>query len=131
MSGEIIKNLQAGNDSPSNSEGHQPNSFPLKERVENMMLSIALVVYGGVGIWMDDLYLPAKRSKGIHMHGVSAWIMYAAMLCGAAVMLSVVIDHYDRRNNEHRYVAFQKNTAIVAWTFFWFALFNQIVHIFK
>jgi hypothetical protein len=107
-----------------------PNSIPLKERVRRTLLAFVLILYGAIGVWIDDLYIPGKRSKGAHLHGPAAWIAYLAMLCGAAVLLSVVLDHYDRRDNEHKYETFRKHTKILAWTFLGLAVVSQLVQIF-
>ena len=105
---------------------HTPNSFSIKERIERSLLAVALLAYGTFGVYKDDLYMPGKYGRGIHLHGTSAWILYAAMLCGAAVLASVVIDHYDRRNNEHKYLAFQRYTKVLGWTLFGASMLNSI-----
>lgn len=95
-----------------------PNKIPLKERLLNKLFSIILIVYGGYGIYINDLYLPGKRSNGIHLHDEPALIMYAAFICGCLVMLSVVVDHYDERDNEHKYQAFAKIFTLLGWGLF-------------
>lgn len=101
---------------------YSPNHIPRDERVKNVVLSAALLAYGTFGVWIDDLYLPGKRSAGIHLHGLPAKVMYLAMLFACANLLAVVVDHYDRRNNEHRYRVMAKVTQIAGWTTFVFAL---------
>ena len=32
--------------------------------------------------------------------------MFVGLICGAIVFISVVIDHYDKRDNEHKYYKF-------------------------
>ncbi len=83
---------------------HVPNQIPLDKRVRNLLLSVALLAYGGYGIYMNDLWIPGRR--GMHLTDESALIMFAAFVCGSLVMLSVVVDHYDKRNNEQKYKAF-------------------------
>jgi hypothetical protein len=41
--------------------------------------------------------------------------MYAAMLCACAVLLSVVVDHYDRSNNETNYRRFAQIGKVLGW----------------
>ena len=67
-----------------------PNHIPSSERIKNIIFSLALCAYGTYGVWGNDLYL----------HGIPAWVLYGAILCACLVMLSVVVDHYDKRNNE-------------------------------
>jgi hypothetical protein len=101
---------------------YSPNHIPRGERVTNVLLSTALLAYGTFGLWIDDLYLPGKRTSGIHLHGVPAKVMYLAMLFACANLLAVVVDHYDRRNNEHSYRRVAKLTQIGGWTTFVLAL---------
>ena len=101
---------------------YSPNHIPRGERVTNVLLSAALLAYGTFGVWIDDLYLPGKRSAGIHLHGLPAKVMYLAMLFACANLLAVVVDHYDQRNNEHRYRLMAKVTQIAGWTTFVLAL---------
>ena len=98
------------------------NHIPKGERILNIILSLALLTYGVFSLMIDDLYIRGKRSGGIHLHGVSIWIMFAAFLCGAANLLSVVLDHYDKRNNETNYRLFAKCTQVLGWTLFFIGM---------
>ena len=98
-----------------------PNQIPLNQRVMHVLLSLVLFAYGGYGVWVNDLYLPGKR-RGVHLHDTPAWIMYGAMTCACLVMLSVVLDHYDRRNNERHYRAFAKVGEFAGWSLFGLSL---------
>lgn len=97
---------------------HTPNHIPAKERVGNVLLSLALFAYCTFGALHDDIYIPGKRSSGMHMHGVPMWIVYGAMLSAVANMLSVVVDHYDVRANEINYTRFARVTQVLGWTLF-------------
>jgi TRAP-type C4-dicarboxylate transport system permease small subunit len=101
---------------------YTPNHIPQNERVTNILVSICLLLYGGYGIWVNDLYIPGKRSRGIHLHDVPAWVMYGAFICACLVMLSVVVDHYDKRNNEINYKRFADTFRVLGWCFFWLSL---------
>lgn len=101
---------------------YSPNHIPRGERIKNVLLSTALLAYGTFGLWIDDLYLPGKRSSGIHLHGYPAKVMYLAMLFACANLLAVVVDHCDQRNNEHSYRRMAKLTQIAGWTTFVLAL---------
>jgi TRAP-type C4-dicarboxylate transport system permease small subunit len=100
-----------------------PNEIPREERRTNIIFSVLLFAYGSYGVWVNDLYIPGKRSRGVHLHDVPAWIMYAAMICACFVMLSVVADHYDRRNNERHYRTFAEAGKFVGWGLFGASLF--------
>ena len=99
-----------------------PNQIPLGTRIWYLVASPLLLAYGSIGIYVDDIFVPGKRSRGVHLHGVPAWLMYIAMLCAVANMVSVVIDHYDTRPNERHYRLFAKVTRIAAWALFGLSL---------
>lgn len=107
---------------------YKPNFIPADERLKNAVFSILLFAYGSYGVWVNDLYIPGKRSKGIHLHDVPAWIMYGAMICACLVMLSVVVDHYDKRNNENHYKVFAGVFKFLGWVFFVLSLIVAIFH---
>lgn len=95
-----------------------PNHIPYEERIANVILSLAMFAYGTFGLISDDIYIPGKRSHGVHIHGIPAWVMYFAFLCAIANMISVVIDHYDRRPNVHNYKNFARVSQITGWSLF-------------
>lgn len=103
---------------PPNRPVYTPNHIPLGERWLHGTLSVALIAYGAWGLWIDDLYLPGKRGPGMHFHGFAAAVMALAMACAAVNLASVVVDHYDRRNNETNYKAFARLAAIAGWSLF-------------
>lgn len=106
---------------------YTPNHIPAKERISNTLFSLALLAYGSYGVWVNDLYVPGKRSKGIHLHDTPAWVMYGAIVCSCLVMLSVVVDHYDKRNNETNYKRFADTFRILGWGFFGLSLVLAII----
>lgn len=95
----------------------EPNHYSRGDRIRNMVLAAVLLAYGSFGVYMDDLYIPGKRTRGIHLQGASAWLMYAALVCAAAVLFALVVDHYDRRRNEHHYQTFKRVATVVGWSF--------------
>ena len=104
-----------------------PNQVPLRERTVHIVLSLFLVAYGGYGLWVDDLYIPGKRSNGLHLQGAPAWMMYGAMICACVVLISLVVDHYDRRDNERRYRAISAAGEVLGWSLFGVSLFLGLV----
>lgn len=91
---------------------HTPNEIPAGERWSSIGLSVFLLLYGGWGVGRNDLYVPGKHGPGVHLHDGAAWLLFAAMICASAAMLSVVADHYDRRDNERHYRTF---AALFRW----------------
>jgi len=59
-----------------------------------------LFLYGCYGIWENDLFIPARKGKGIHLHDLSLWVAFAAIICACCNLLLVIADHYDKRDNE-------------------------------
>jgi hypothetical protein len=85
-------------------EGYTPNHIPAEQRFVLIALAVGLLIYGLVGLLIDDLYIPGRRRQpGTHLHGGSAMAMFAAMALGVATAFVVVADHYDQRNNERNY----------------------------
>ncbi|MGQ4661623.1 hypothetical protein [Lysobacter sp. F6437] len=78
----------------------------------------------------QSLILPWQQCKrrGVHLHDVPAWIMYGAIICACTVLLSVVLDHYDRRNNEKHYRMFASIGEFLGWPFFAVSLLWGIVN---
>lgn len=95
-----------------------PNAFPLRERVISTLVAAFLLAYGALGLYINDLFVPGKHTDGLHLHGLAAWLMYGAMLSAASVLISVVVDHYDRRKNENSYVKYRKTAKFIGWAFF-------------
>ena len=105
---------------------YTPNHIPANQRRQNIVSSIFLAIYGAYGLWVNDLYIPGKRS-GVHLHDVPAWIMYAAFICACLVMLLVVVDHYDQRNNETNYKLFANVFRYLGWGFFVLSLIMALI----
>jgi hypothetical protein len=96
-----------------------PNLIPARQRVQHVIASLFLIGYGGYGVWRNDLYLPGKRSgQGVHLRDEPAWLMCAAMVIACLVLLSVVVDHYDRRDNERLYRRVATGGEWLGWGLF-------------
>jgi hypothetical protein len=93
-------------------------SITTQERVTHVCLAVLLLAYGGCGLYYDDIYIPAKHSRGFHVHGVAAWIMYCAFICGSLNLLSVLADHCDDGSSGRRYHLFARTTQVAGWVFF-------------
>lgn len=90
------------------------NQVPLKTRVFRLLGSLGLIAYGILGVVIDDIVIPGKRTA-FHLHGLPAWLMALAMACAAIWLLALVIDHYDRRNNEAIYRAIEEWARKLGW----------------
>lgn len=108
-------------------EVYQPNKIPWQTQLYYMIASPALLIYGTFGLIYDDIYIPGKRSRGIHFHGYAAVIVFFVFLFAISNMVSVIIDHFDKRDNEINYRYYAKFTSIIAIALFFTALFIQIM----
>lgn len=107
--------------------GYLPNEIPVEKRLRNIFLSIALMAYGIHGIYVNDLWIPRRRGRDIHLTDEAIFVMNAAFVCGCLVLISAVVDHYDQRNNEHKYKAFATVLKVIALILFFVAVFMQLV----
>jgi hypothetical protein len=108
-------------------EVHQPNKIPWQTRIYYLIASPILLLYGTFGLIHDDIYIPGKRSRGIHFHGYAAVIVFIVFLFAISNMLSVIIDHFDKRDNEINYRYFAKITSRIALALFVIAVVVQIM----
>lgn len=90
-------------------------------------LSAGILSYGIVGLCNDWIWIPGKRTSGLIMHGWAAGLMFCAMLAASLNLASVIVDHYDRRDNEHDYRRFARISATCGWVLFIFAFVVAIL----
>ncbi len=110
---------------------HVPNRIPKSERVLNVLYASVILAFGALGMFKGELLLPGKRTSGptgTALQGFTAWVMYAAMWCAICVLLSTVVDHYDRRNNEISYRRFAQIGKVCGWALFAVAI---VLHAFR
>lgn len=89
-----------------------PNHISKKERIRSLVFAVFLLVYGIWGLIAGGICFAPDGENGLHLHGWPCWIMFAAFIAGAANLISVIVDHYDRRNNEIHYHMFAFYTRI-------------------
>lgn len=106
-------------------ENHTPNVVPLMQRVAYACLGVALICYGAIGVLTDALWIPGRRTAGVVLSGYPTWLAMASLCAGAFGLLSVVLDHFDRRNNQHHYRRFQ---SVSRWLCLWCLVAAVIWH---
>jgi len=106
---------------------HTPNFYPVTQRFACLFFSTVLLAYAGIGVYYNDFPIPSRRHI-LHLHDYPAWVMLLAFIAASANLLSFFIDHYDKRNNEHKYVKFATFSKKMGWVFFVSALVLQVVH---
>jgi hypothetical protein len=97
-------------------------SMTFSERVGHVVLAVLLLAYGAYGLNTDDLFIPGRHSKGVHLHGMAAWIMYGAFVMAAINLVSVAVDHCATREDDRPYHVVARITQVAGWTFFFAAL---------
>jgi len=107
---------------------HYPNhiSGPLRRRY--VLQSIAITAYAAFGLYVGKIVLPAKLHAFV-FKGVPAFVLVAAMLMAILNMLSVVLDHHDKRDNELNYERFAEFTRMLGWLLLGLATILQVLQI--
>ena len=102
----------------------KPNDVPLSVRIYSVVLAVLLLAYGVAGFVNDRLELATAKGSGgrLLLHGGPAWLLGSAVIVGALLLLSLVVDHYDRRNNEHWYRRVRKALLYLGFALFAAAL---------
>jgi hypothetical protein len=90
-----------------------PNIVPRSERLIYLVLSLLLVCGGASGLSNDDLIMVTKRHI-YHLHGKEAAIMYGAYIFASLCMVTIIADHYDRRDNEAVYWFLSRFFGVIA-----------------
>lgn len=93
---------------------HYPNhiSGPLRRR--HILQSLLIFLYAILGLYAGKLSLRVKAHT-FTFEGVSALVLVAAMFMAALNLLSIVLDHYDKRDNERSYECFAQVTRVSGW----------------
>jgi hypothetical protein len=96
-------------------DAYTPNQLPSRESAWNLFLAFILTAYGVAGLLTHTLKYSRRGRVIIFLEGGSAWLMSFALLVGAFVFASWVVDHYDTRNNERYYRAFRWTATRIGW----------------
>lgn len=94
---------------------YTPNQLRSGERAWNLFLACILTAYGVAGLLTHSLKYSRRGRVIIFLEGGSAWLMSFALMVGACVFVSWVVDHYDTRNNERYYRAFRWAATRLGW----------------
>lgn len=97
---------------------YRPNVVPGPDRWWNTSLGLVLLAWGIAGLYTARFEIRTRGRLIVALREGPAWLMGAAAICGGLVLLSVVIDHYDRRNNEEHYRTFKWVAVRLGWCFF-------------
>jgi len=108
-------------------EKYIPNEVPLYDRIKNIVLSVAMAIFGTMGLIDNDLAVSVCRrcEEVYHFSGIAAVIMYIALMTMCVSFVSEVVDHYDKRNNEHVYHKISNWTLLPSVGLFVLAFYVQ------
>lgn len=88
-------------------KSHTPNVVSRTDRVFNLVLGLMLFGHGVAGVLTSYVDLVGRQVRIAVLEGGAALLMAAAFIVGAAVLFSVAVDHYDKRENEQYYQVFR------------------------
>jgi hypothetical protein len=125
----ITEHVPAYTDSPPipkyDSEGNYvPNTIVLKKRIVNFCVALAIMAYGGYGLYIDQLWVPLSKYASIRLIGIAAIFMFIAIICASIEMITEVLDHYDKRDNEHTYYKIANLFKYASYMSFAIAIFT-------
>jgi len=110
---------------------YRPNYVDLDVRAGCLSASAALIFYAALSIQNDDffIWLPGRRQTGyVHLHGVPVWLACISIFFACLSMLAVVVDHYDKRDNEESYRKFAKLALKAAFYVLVFAMLSDAIY---
>jgi hypothetical protein len=93
-----------------------PNFVPLTRRLQYLALSVVLLVVFGVSLAEGGLYIPYFSKKATvvaHFSGYGLILPLVGMGSAVVVAVSVLLDHFDVRNNEKTYSKIQSIGGLV------------------
>lgn len=101
-----------------------PNHVPLDRRVFNGVIAFLIIAYCGFCLWVGTMILPGGRGRqSVRLEGDEVWLMAAAAgVAGSLYGVLSIIDHYDRRRNEHVYHKAVKASYVLMVVFMGLAL---------
>ncbi|MBX3628159.1 MAG: hypothetical protein KF892_24325 [Rhizobacter sp.] len=88
----------------------RPNEIPFALRLYSLVLAALLLAYGISGFLNNKLEIATRKGGGgrLVLYDRPAWLLASSVIVGAILLLSLIVDHYDRRNNEGWYRAFRQ-----------------------
>jgi hypothetical protein len=82
---------------------YRPNQVYVGQRLMCGVLSLTWMAWAAIGVLSGHMFFLVSRGGPIHWSGLPALLFCGAVLAAAAACGSVIVDHYDRRDNEAVY----------------------------
>jgi hypothetical protein len=100
------------------SDGYRPNHIPLFDRINTVFSSLTILVMGSLFLVDNGLVLSKPSGWGWTFPSVVGNLFVFSMLLSVVTLLTKVVDHYDRRNNEAKYQRFAQASKIISMILF-------------
>lgn len=114
---ENINLISLFNSGNSSNNQYIPNVISLKTRVLSFIAIVGLTLYVVYSLIVGKIMLPAKRGVLV-LQGLPMYIVVVAFLLWSIRISAIIIDHYDKRNNEYTYKKFGVFIEILAFGIF-------------
>ncbi len=86
---------------------YTPNTIKKRVRIALLFFIVVQVLYVLAELATGYIFLPILRG-GVMLSGAATILISCSSLALCLVAFSTIIDHYDKRNNEHKYKNFKK-----------------------
>lgn len=98
---------------------YTPNRIRLAARIAYGLMALTWVAWALIGLLSGHMFLLISKRGPIHLSGVPAILLSLAVVASAAACAVAIVDHYDRRDNEHAYRKARRN--------FWYSAAGLLV----
>ena len=83
---------------------YKPNHIPKNERIFNALWGTGLLVWATYGLITGELIFPGRRGREDTVFTeLGLYFVATGMVLGAVNMFLLIVDHYDKRDNEINY----------------------------
>ena len=106
---------------------YTPNHVPLESRIYRSICILFLLFYGAYGLFTGELYLVYGRGE-ITLFANAVYVAFISFVVGSLYFALGIIDHYDKRNNEHVYRRLEAILKGLAFLIFITALGVNVVY---
>ncbi|OBU85691.1 hypothetical protein [Chromobacterium subtsugae] len=93
-------------------ERREPALTP-QDKAKRALLAAATAGYAGFSCWQRDFYVPGKHGPGVHLHGWASYMLEAALLIAALLLLLPL--------------ATRRPLSTLAWGLFLYGLFGGLL----
>lgn len=123
LTSNIVENLDVKKDT----EFYIANEVGLGTRLLSIFGIIFLTIYSFYSIAHNKIVVPGK-GRAIELTDISMYIMVVAVFFFIIRILLIVIDHYDKRNNEKSYENAKIIVSTIGYIFFFLALIYSLTN---